>query len=204
MPQKGLKMGSFQPLVDPKWSRMRFGKMRLRPTFDAFLLPRQHILKAFWDFGRTKMGHHRLTRTDWAQHAYQWQETATSRELWLCARLLIPLSLVNAIPTTERHKLQTQFGLFQLRTIQAVQTLRQKLADPTPHQPPSPLWLTKFVAHHCLREKHHKTYATTSGRPCGAARNENVGPRPQRRSLWTPTNGFLMRVLRTTTMRWHG
>ena len=31
--------------------------------------------------------------------------------------------------------------------IQAVQTLRRKLPDPTPHQPPSPLWLTKYVAH---------------------------------------------------------
>ena len=31
--------------------------------------------------------------------------------------------------------------------IQAVQTLRQKLAEPTPHHPPSPLWLTRFVAH---------------------------------------------------------
>ena len=26
--QNGLKMGSFHPFVHPKWSRMRFGKMR--------------------------------------------------------------------------------------------------------------------------------------------------------------------------------
>ena len=64
----------------------------------------------------------------------------------LCARLLIPLSLINAIPTTKRHKLRAEVGLFQFRMIQAVQTLRQKFADPTPQQPPSPLWLTKFVA----------------------------------------------------------
>ena len=94
----------------------------------------------FWDLWRR-------TWTDWAQHAYQWQQTATSQELWLCARLLIPLSLVDAIPTTERHKLRTEVGLFQFRMIKAVQTLRRKLADPTPHQPPSPLWLTKYVAH---------------------------------------------------------
>ena len=94
----------------------------------------------FWDLWRRSW-------TDWAQHGYQWQQTATSQELWLCARLLIPLSLVNAITTTERHKLRTEVGLFQFRTIQDVQTLRQKLVDPTPHQPPSPLWLTKFVAH---------------------------------------------------------
>ena len=83
----------------------------------------------------------------WAQHAYECQQTATSQELWLRARLLIPLSLVDAMPTTERHKLRTEVGLFQLRMIQAIQTLIRKLADPTPHQPPSPLWLTKCVAH---------------------------------------------------------
>ena len=27
--QNGLKMGSFHPFVHPKWSRMRFGKMRI-------------------------------------------------------------------------------------------------------------------------------------------------------------------------------
>ena len=36
-------------------------------------------------------------------------------------------------------------GLFQFWMIQGVQALRQKLADPTP-QPPSPLWLTRFIA----------------------------------------------------------
>ena len=94
----------------------------------------------FWDLWRR-------SSTDWAQHADQWQQTATSQELWLCARLLIPLSLVNAIPTTQRRKLRAEVGLFQFRMIQAVQILRQKLAEPTPHQPPSPLWLTKFVSH---------------------------------------------------------
>ena len=42
MPQNGLKMGSFHPFVHPKCSRMR------------------PISKAFWDFRRTKMGHHKL------------------------------------------------------------------------------------------------------------------------------------------------
>ena len=37
-------------------------------------------------------------------------------------------------------------GLFQFRMIRSFQTLRRKYADPTPHQPPSPLWLTKYVA----------------------------------------------------------
>ena len=93
----------------------------------------------FWDLWRRSW-------TDWAQHACQWQTTATGLELWLCARLLIWLSLINAIPTTKRHRLRAEVGLFQFRMIQAVQTLTQKLADPTPHQSPSPLWLTKFVA----------------------------------------------------------
>ena len=93
----------------------------------------------FWDLWRRSW-------TDWTQHVCQWQKTATSLELWLCARLLIPLSLIDAIPTTERHKLRAEVGLFQFRMIQAVQTLRRKFADPTPQQPPSPLWLTRFVA----------------------------------------------------------
>ena len=83
--------------------------------------------------------------TDWTHYACQWQTTATSHERCLCARLLIPLSLINTIPHTERHKLRAEVGLFQFRIIQAVQALRQKLADPTPQQPPSPLWLTRFI-----------------------------------------------------------
>ena len=45
MPQNGLKMGSFHPFVHPKWSRMRFGKMRFQPIFDPFLVPKQPIFK---------------------------------------------------------------------------------------------------------------------------------------------------------------
>ena len=61
MPQNGLKMGSFHPFVHPNWSRMMtFGKMFFCPILDPFLVPKQRILKAFWDFRRTKMGHHKL------------------------------------------------------------------------------------------------------------------------------------------------
>ena len=81
----------------------------------------------------------RKSWTDWAPYTYQLQQAANNQELWLCARLLVPLSLIDAIPTTERHKLRTQVGLFQFRMIQSVQTLRRKCADPTPQQPPSPL-----------------------------------------------------------------
>ena len=86
------------------------------------------------------------SRTTWTHYACRWRTTATSHELWLCARLLIPPCLINAVPKTERHKLRTEVGLFQLRMIQAVQTLRRKLADPTPQQSPSPLWLTRLAA----------------------------------------------------------
>ena len=60
MPQNGLKMGSFHPFVDSKWSRMRFGKMRFGPIFYPFLVPNQPIFKAFYDFRRTKMSHRSL------------------------------------------------------------------------------------------------------------------------------------------------
>ena len=60
IPQNGLKMGSFHPLVHPKWTTMIFGKMRFRPSFDPFLVPKEPIFKAFWDFRMTKMGHHKL------------------------------------------------------------------------------------------------------------------------------------------------
>ena len=86
----------------------------------------------FWDLWRRCW-------TDWTHHACQWQKTAASLEIWLCARLLIPLSLIDAIPTTKRHKLLAEVGLFQFR-------LGRKFSDPTPQQPPSPLWLTRFVA----------------------------------------------------------
>ena len=60
MPQNGLKMGSFHPFVHPKWSRMRFGKMRFGAIFDPFLVTTQPTVKAFWDFRRTKLGRHKL------------------------------------------------------------------------------------------------------------------------------------------------
>ena len=88
----------------------------------------------------------RKSWTDWAQYTYQWQRTANNQEPWLCARLLVPLSLIDAIATTARHKRRTQVGPFQFRMIPSVQTLRRKYGDPTPQQPPSPLWLTKYVA----------------------------------------------------------
>ena len=79
----------------------------------------------FWDLWRRSW-------TDRTHYGCQWRTTATNHELSLCARLLIPLSLIDTIPKTERHKLRVEVGLFRFRMIQAVQTLRRRLADPTP------------------------------------------------------------------------
>ena len=54
MPQNGLKMGSCQPFVHPKWSRMRFGKMRFRPIFDPFLPQSSASSRHFGIFGGPK------------------------------------------------------------------------------------------------------------------------------------------------------
>ena len=131
----------------------------------------------------------RRSWTDCTQHAYQWQQTATSHELWLCTRLLIPLSLINAIPTTERYKLRAEVGPFQFRMIQAVQTLRQKLANPTPHQPPSPLWLTKFVAHALPPRETAQNLRNHDGAPMRSSvkrkrRSEAATAEPMDPDLW--------------------
>ena len=36
--------------------------------------------------------------------------TASHHDKWLCARLLIPLSLVDSFPQRERHKFRTMVG----------------------------------------------------------------------------------------------
>ena len=151
----------------------------------------------FWDLWRRSW-------TDWAQHTYHWQQTTTSQEFWLCAKLLIPLSLVDAIRTTEPHKLRTEVGLFQFRMIQAVQTLRRKLPDPTPHQPPSPLWMTKYVAHALPpRETPHNLRnhvgAPTRGGTKRKRRTEVATAEPIDPDQW-----FVMRAPQTTTRQWHG
>ena len=54
--QNGLKMGSFRLFVHPKWFKNIFWEKFFYP----FLVPKQPIFKAFWDFQRAKTGHHRL------------------------------------------------------------------------------------------------------------------------------------------------
>ena len=59
----GLKMGPFHVFRHPKWSRISFWKKTcFGPSFDPFLVPKQPIFKAFWDFRRAKTGHCELKR----------------------------------------------------------------------------------------------------------------------------------------------
>ena len=57
---------------------------------------------------------------------------------WLCARLLIPLSLLDAVPHHERYRVRSIVELFQFRAIQGVHGQQRKLAAPTPDLGPSP------------------------------------------------------------------
>ena len=51
----GLKMGS-----SPKMVSGHFGTSHFWPIGDPFFVPSQPIFKAFWDFRRARMGHHKL------------------------------------------------------------------------------------------------------------------------------------------------
>ena len=56
----GPTKGSFHLFVHPKWSRIIFGETHFSPIFDPFVVPKQPIFKAMWDFRRAKTGHHEL------------------------------------------------------------------------------------------------------------------------------------------------
>ena len=56
----GLKKDSFHLFRHPKWSRIIFGKTHFCPIFDSFLVAKQPIFMAFWDFRGAKTGHHDL------------------------------------------------------------------------------------------------------------------------------------------------
>ena len=53
-------MGLKHLFEHPKWSRINFRKTRFGPIFDPFLVPKQPIFKAFWDFPWGKTRHHGL------------------------------------------------------------------------------------------------------------------------------------------------
>ena len=55
-----LKMGSFHSFRHRKQCRIKLRKIKFWPMFDHFLVPKQFIFKAFWDFRRAKAGHDEL------------------------------------------------------------------------------------------------------------------------------------------------
>ena len=56
----GSKWGHFTCLGTPNGLGSFFGKAYFSPIFDPFLVSKQPIFKAFWDFRRAKTGHHEL------------------------------------------------------------------------------------------------------------------------------------------------
>ena len=81
-----------------------------------------------------------------------------------------PLSLIDAVPHQDRHKLRSVAGLFHFWAIQRVQGLRRKLAAPTPDLPPSPLWSTRFTAQHCKPSETAQNIRNMVGAPVGTTR----------------------------------
>ena len=85
---------------------------------------------------------------EWATYTHTWLRTASDHDKWLCARLLIPLSLLKVVPQWDRYRLRSVAGLFQFRAILGVHELRRRIGAPTPNLPPSPPWITRFAARH--------------------------------------------------------
>ena len=56
-------------------------------------------------------------RNDSATYAKNWLLTALDHDTWLCARLLIPNSLLDTMARHERHWLRSVAGLFQLPAV---------------------------------------------------------------------------------------
>ena len=99
-----------------------------------------------------------------------WLRTASEHDRWLCARLLIPHSLLDTIPRRERCRLRSVAGLFQFPAIQGVQGVRQKRAAPKPDLQPSPLWITRFTAHHYIPRETPQNLRNMVGAPTGQTR----------------------------------
>ena len=105
---------------------------------------------------------------DCAAYAHSWLRTTSEHDKWLCARLLIPHSLLD--PQHERYRLRSVVGLFQFCAIQGVQGLCRKLAAPTPNLPLSPLWITRFTAQHYTTRETPQNLRNMVGAPSGQPR----------------------------------
>ena len=111
---------------------------------------------------------------DWSHHAQEWLRTATHHERSLCARLLIPHSLVGIFPQQERHKFRSLVGLFQFRALQGVHEPRRKLADPTPDLGPSTLWITRFTGTQCTPRETPQNLRDRVGAPTGTQKRKRT------------------------------
>ena len=80
--------------------------------------------------------------------AHSWLHTASDRDNWLCARLLIPLSLLDPVPQQQQYRIRSVVGLFPFRAMQGVHGLCRRLVASTTDLLPSPLWVTRFTTKH--------------------------------------------------------
>ena len=73
--------------------------------------------KCAWPSARPgrSSGPRRQWWNDWAAYTHSWLRTASEHDKWLCARLFIPHSLLDAVPQHEQYRLRSVAGLFQLR-----------------------------------------------------------------------------------------
>ena len=111
---------------------------------------------------------------DWSHHAQEWPRTAIHHERWLCARLLIPHTLVGIFPQQERQKFRSVVGLFQFRALQGVRELRRQLADPTPDLGPSILWITRFTGTQYTPRETPQNLRDHVGAPTGTKKRKRI------------------------------
>ena len=132
----------------------------------------------------------------------KWQPTIKS---WLCARLIVSHTLVQAFPQEERYKFRAVVGLFQFWAIQGVQALRRKLAEPNPERPILRLWLTRFVAPRSPPREMARNLRDQVGARLHPLRNRKRDPQPRPRyqpidaELWL---GEARRANDTEAIQW--
>ena len=119
----------------------------------------------------------RFSRTEWekwwnhwATYAKNWWRTTLDHGRWLCARLLIPNSLMNTIPQHQRRRLCSVVGPIQSWAMLGVQGLQRWLVAPTPDLPPSPLCITRFSAQHFISRETPQNLRNAVGAPTGQIR----------------------------------
>ena len=77
-----------------------------------------------------------------AAQATVWLTSADETDLWMCACLHIPTTLLESIPIHEKRHIRKHVAFFQFRAIHGVQGLRNILTGVSPVAQPSSLWLS--------------------------------------------------------------